>query len=72
MLRDPEKRSKLISNPTNFNHVAHMGPGDGMQILKDLPMVGGAVFITTGQLFLWGVCVCDEVDWWAMMKQVKY
>lgn len=39
MLRDPEKRSKLISNPTNFNHVAHMGPGDGMQILKDLPMV---------------------------------
>uniref|UniRef100_A0A8C5BAN7 non-specific serine/threonine protein kinase n=1 Tax=Gadus morhua TaxID=8049 RepID=A0A8C5BAN7_GADMO len=39
MLRDPEMRSKLISNPTNFNHVAHMGPGDGIQILKDLPMV---------------------------------
>lgn len=33
-------RNKLISNPTNFNHVAHMGPGDGIQILKDLPMVG--------------------------------
>lgn len=32
-------RNKLISNPTNFNHVAHMGPGDGIQILKDLPMV---------------------------------
>ncbi|CAB1339951.1 unnamed protein product, partial [Coregonus sp. 'balchen'] len=31
-------RNKLISNPTNFNHVAHMGPGDGIQILKDLPM----------------------------------
>uniref|UniRef100_A0A8C6VA34 Serine/threonine-protein kinase MRCK alpha n=1 Tax=Neogobius melanostomus TaxID=47308 RepID=A0A8C6VA34_9GOBI len=39
MLRDPEMRNKLISNPTNFNHVAHMGPGDGIQILKDLPMV---------------------------------
>ncbi|XP_056125523.1 serine/threonine-protein kinase MRCK alpha isoform X3 [Rhinichthys klamathensis goyatoka] len=38
MLKDPERRSKLISNPTNFNHVAHMGPGDGMQILRDLPM----------------------------------
>uniref|UniRef100_A0A671QQW8 Serine/threonine-protein kinase MRCK alpha n=1 Tax=Sinocyclocheilus anshuiensis TaxID=1608454 RepID=A0A671QQW8_9TELE len=38
MLKDPEKRSKLISNPMNFNHVAHMGPGDGMQILRDLPM----------------------------------
>uniref|UniRef100_A0A672JRS4 Serine/threonine-protein kinase MRCK alpha n=1 Tax=Salarias fasciatus TaxID=181472 RepID=A0A672JRS4_SALFA len=36
MLRDPEMRNKLISNPTNFNHVAHMGPGDGIQILKDL------------------------------------
>uniref|UniRef100_A0A8B9QJ85 Serine/threonine-protein kinase MRCK alpha n=1 Tax=Apteryx owenii TaxID=8824 RepID=A0A8B9QJ85_APTOW len=40
MLRDPEMRNKLISNPTNFNHIAHMGPGDGIQILKDLPMAG--------------------------------
>lgn len=35
----------MISNPTNFNHVAHMGPGDGMQVLMDLPLVssrGGA------------------------------
>lgn len=39
MLRDPEMRNKLISNPTNFNHIAHMGPGDGIQILKDLPVV---------------------------------
>ncbi|CAN9507628.1 unnamed protein product [Ophioblennius macclurei] len=38
MLRDPEMRNRLISNPTNFNHVAHMGPGDGIQILRDLPM----------------------------------
>lgn len=41
MLRDPELRSKMISNPTNFNHVAHMGPGDGMQVLMDLPLVSG-------------------------------
>ncbi|XP_068609872.1 serine/threonine-protein kinase MRCK beta [Brachionichthys hirsutus] len=40
MLRDPELRSRMISNPTNFNHVAHMGPGDGMQVLMDLPLVG--------------------------------
>uniref|UniRef100_A0A452SNU3 Serine/threonine-protein kinase MRCK beta n=1 Tax=Ursus americanus TaxID=9643 RepID=A0A452SNU3_URSAM len=39
MLRDPELRSKMISNPTNFNHVAHMGPGDGMQVLMDLPLL---------------------------------
>ncbi|KAI1897952.1 hypothetical protein AGOR_G00088590 [Albula goreensis] len=38
MLRDPELRSKMISNPTNFNHVAHMGPGDSMQVLMDLPL----------------------------------
>uniref|UniRef100_A0A7N8Y452 non-specific serine/threonine protein kinase n=1 Tax=Mastacembelus armatus TaxID=205130 RepID=A0A7N8Y452_9TELE len=39
MRRDPELRSRMISNPTNFNHVAHMGPGDGMQVLMDLPLV---------------------------------
>uniref|UniRef100_A0A7N8Y194 non-specific serine/threonine protein kinase n=1 Tax=Mastacembelus armatus TaxID=205130 RepID=A0A7N8Y194_9TELE len=38
MRRDPELRSRMISNPTNFNHVAHMGPGDGMQVLMDLPL----------------------------------
>jgi len=31
--------SKLISGPSNFNHVTHMGPGDGLQILKDIPKV---------------------------------
>ncbi|XP_013886598.1 serine/threonine-protein kinase MRCK beta [Austrofundulus limnaeus] len=36
-MKDPEYRSRMISNPTNFNHVAHMGPGDGMQVLMDLP-----------------------------------
>lgn len=41
MLRDPELRSRMISNPTNFNHVAHMGPGDGMQVLMDLPLSSG-------------------------------
>lgn len=32
----------MISNPTNFNHVAHMGPGDGMQVLMDLPLVSAS------------------------------
>lgn len=45
MLRDPEMRSKLISNPTNFNHVAHMGPGDGMQVLMDLPLVMSSFWV---------------------------
>ncbi|XP_036405269.1 serine/threonine-protein kinase MRCK beta-like isoform X1 [Megalops cyprinoides] len=40
MLRDPELRSRMISKPTNFNHVAHMGPGDGKQVLMDLPLSG--------------------------------
>uniref|UniRef100_A0A4W5P4R4 CDC42 binding protein kinase beta n=1 Tax=Hucho hucho TaxID=62062 RepID=A0A4W5P4R4_9TELE len=46
MLRDPELRSKLISNPINFNHVAHMGPGDGMQVLMDLPLVSTAALLS--------------------------
>lgn len=52
MLRDPEMRNKLISNPTNFNHVVHMGPGDGIQILKDLPMVRSKLFFFFLHLFL--------------------
>ncbi|CAH1263897.1 CDC42BPA [Branchiostoma lanceolatum] len=41
---DPERRSKLISAPMNFNHVSHMGPGDGIQILRDLPVRGKRSF----------------------------
>jgi len=34
-----DRRSKMISAPSNFNHISHMGPGDGIQIqrLMDLP-----------------------------------
>lgn len=34
-----DRRSKLISAPTNFNHISHMGPGEGIQKqrLLDLP-----------------------------------
>lgn len=29
--RNTDRRSKLISAPTNFNHISHMGPGEGIQ-----------------------------------------
>ncbi|XP_055372860.1 serine/threonine-protein kinase Genghis Khan isoform X3 [Condylostylus longicornis] len=34
-----DRRSKMISAPTNFSHISHMGPGDGIknQRLLDLP-----------------------------------
>lgn len=37
--RATDRRSKLISGPTNFNHITHMGPGDSIEIqrLVDLP-----------------------------------
>merc|ERR1719195_983209 len=37
--RNPDRRSKMISAPSNFNHITHMGPGEGIQIqrLMDLP-----------------------------------
>ncbi|XP_059615804.1 serine/threonine-protein kinase Genghis Khan [Phlebotomus argentipes] len=37
--RTTDRRSKMISAPTNFNHISHMGPGDGIQKqrLLDLP-----------------------------------
>lgn len=31
--------SKLISGPSNFSHLQHMGPGDGLEILKDPSLV---------------------------------
>ncbi|XP_055924337.1 serine/threonine-protein kinase MRCK alpha-like isoform X2 [Argiope bruennichi] len=38
-LRNVDRRSRLISGPTNFNHISHMGPGVGIQLQKlvDLP-----------------------------------
>src|SRR5262249_7196433 len=37
--RPSDRRSRLISAPSNFNHITHMGPGEGIQIqrLMDLP-----------------------------------
>lgn len=40
----------MISNPTNFNHVAHMGPGDGMQVLMDLPLVRAQPSVGMGSI----------------------
>nr|XP_031304423.1 serine/threonine-protein kinase MRCK gamma isoform X6 [Camelus dromedarius] len=39
MLKDPFVRSKLISTPTNFNHLVHVGPTEGRPTVKDLPLV---------------------------------
>ncbi|XP_017770239.1 PREDICTED: serine/threonine-protein kinase Genghis Khan isoform X2 [Nicrophorus vespilloides] len=38
-----DRRSKLISGPTNFNHISHMGPGQGIerQRLIDLTVAAG-------------------------------
>ncbi|XP_004683417.1 PREDICTED: LOW QUALITY PROTEIN: serine/threonine-protein kinase MRCK gamma [Condylura cristata] len=36
MLKDPFVRSKLISPPTNFNHLVHMGRVDGRPSARDL------------------------------------
>ncbi|XP_067120003.1 serine/threonine-protein kinase Genghis Khan-like isoform X5 [Centruroides vittatus] len=46
-MREPDKtnksttdrRSRIISGPTNFNHISHMGPGQGIQLQKliDIP-----------------------------------
>lgn len=35
MLKDPFVRSKLISPPTNFNHLVHVGPTDGRPGTRD-------------------------------------
>ncbi|XP_066574932.1 serine/threonine-protein kinase MRCK alpha isoform X2 [Amia ocellicauda] len=37
MMRNPSLRSKLISNPTNFSHLVHVGPGEGVQSVQGDP-----------------------------------
>ncbi|XP_072351121.1 serine/threonine-protein kinase MRCK alpha-like, partial [Scyliorhinus torazame] len=39
MLKNPHRRSKLISNPSNFSHLVHVGPGPGIQDVRDPPPV---------------------------------
>jgi hypothetical protein len=41
LYRNNDRRSKMISAPSNFNHISHMGPGDGIQMqrLLDLPQL---------------------------------
>jgi len=34
-----ERKSRIISGPSNFSHIAHMGPDQGMQALIELPVV---------------------------------
>ncbi|PVD25745.1 hypothetical protein C0Q70_13405 [Pomacea canaliculata] len=36
-----DRRSRIISAPSNFSHIAHMGPDQGMQVLIDLPKTEG-------------------------------
>ncbi|ELU12542.1 hypothetical protein CAPTEDRAFT_156898 [Capitella teleta] len=40
-----ERKSRIISAPTNFSHVAHMGPDQGMQVLIDLPAAAAAAAV---------------------------
>jgi serine/threonine-protein kinase MRCK len=43
-----ERTSRIISAPTNFSHVAHMGPDQGMQVLIDLPQAQATGTVTGG------------------------
>lgn len=40
-------RSKLISPPSNFNHLVHVGPTDGKPGARDLPPVSSPGPITS-------------------------
>ncbi|KAK2100209.1 Serine/threonine-protein kinase MRCK gamma [Saguinus oedipus] len=47
MLKDPIVRSKLISPPTNFNHLVHLGPANGRPGARDTPRVSPPEPITS-------------------------
>ena len=58
---DADARSKLISAPTNFNHISHMGPGDGFQIIKDLPTVRSLFLVNSQKKKIFKSSTCLEV-----------
>uniref|UniRef100_A0A8C6YJH2 Uncharacterized protein n=1 Tax=Naja naja TaxID=35670 RepID=A0A8C6YJH2_NAJNA len=39
MMRNPSLRAKLISSPSNFNHLVHVGPSEKQHQLQDLHLV---------------------------------
>ena len=39
-LNDPQHRSRLISGPTNFEHVVHMGPEQAPHFVQSEPSLG--------------------------------
>jgi len=38
-----ERKSRIISGPSNFSHIMHMGPDQGMKALIDLPVVSSCL-----------------------------
>ena len=54
-----ERKSRIISGPTNFSHIEHMGPDQGMKALIELPTV-----ITSSQVFvfMWSILCLLDVD----------
>lgn len=56
--RRAERKSRVISAPTNFSHVAHMGPDQGLQVLIDLPTAGSTSPAASSQVSpLWWPCL---------------
>lgn len=39
MMRNPSLRARLISSPSNFNHLVHVGPSEKQHQLQDLHLV---------------------------------
>lgn len=74
---DADARSKLISAPTNFNHISHMGPGDGFQIIKDLPTVSSLFWFKSQKKKIFKSRTCLEVlvvvfNWWFYSLMIKF
>lgn len=59
-IRPTDRRSKMISAPTNFNHISHMGPGNGIQVNSNLNFVYIYMNFKFYKIYIY-VCVCVYV-----------
>lgn len=59
--RSTDRRSKLISAPTNFNHISHMGPGEGIQRQKLIDLTPNLEHSKQSQIYGGGATYTSQV-----------
>lgn len=70
--RSTDRRSKLISAPTNFNHISHMGPGEGIQRQKLIDLTANLEHSKCSQIYSTGAMYAAQQQQQHAEMRVKF